>query len=213
MPSSSQFVLGQHAHGHRIRILTAAFGLSSVAIFVVTFFLVGLLRPDFDIANDYVSKLGAQGQPYAAYWNFVGFGTVGTTLAAFGWLFGLCKNDRLLGTCWAVSGIGFALAAIPVDFADANSSLSKIHYASICFALAGWCCGLARLVGSRSKNNFTRTTANYAVTLSLLPLVCIGGGISAEPIAHRLVITVVFAWIIFNSIHLLNRKPTKSIAA
>jgi hypothetical membrane protein len=197
---------------NRIRIFTALLGLSSVAIFVVSFFLIGILSPDFHIASDYISKLGTQGQPYANCWNLIGFGVVGIALATFGWLFGLCRNDRVLGTCLAVSGIGFALAAIPTDFTDADSSLSKAHYASICFALAGWCCGLARLAGSRSTNDFSQTTANYTVALALLPIVCVGGEISAEPIAHRIVLAIVFTWIILNSIQLLRLNPTKRIA-
>ncbi len=196
-----------------IRMLTALFGLLSVAIFVGSFFFIGILTPDFDIANDYISKLGTQGEPYAYYWNLIGFGMVGSTLAIFGWFYGLCRGDRVLGTCLMVSGIGFALAAIPTDFTDAQSSLSKAHYASICVALAGWCCGLARLAGDRSAKDFAQKTANYSVGFALLPMICISGGISAEPIAHRIVLAVVFAWIVLNSIQLLRLSLTIRIAS
>ncbi len=188
------------------RILAALFGLLSVAIFAGAYFSIGLLAPDFDIAGDYISELGAQGRPYAGYWNLIGFGIVGCALALFGWFFGLCRDDRILGGCLAVAGIGFAFAAIPADFSEAHSPLSKAHYAAICFSLAGWCCGLARLACGRSTNDFAQTTANYSVALALLPMVCIGGGISAEPIAHRLVLVVAFTWVTLNSIQLLRQS-------
>ena len=196
----------------RIRIITALLGLSSVSVFVVSFLLFAALNHDFNIAGDYISKLGAPDQPFAIWWNFIGFATVGTALATFGWLFGLCRNDRVLGACLMVSGIGFALAAVPTDFTDANAPLSKAHYASICFALAGWCCGLARLLGDRSANDFAQTTAGYSVALALLPMICISGGVSAEPIAQRIVLVVVFAWVVLNSVQLLRQKLTPGIA-
>jgi hypothetical protein len=195
----------------RLRILTALLGLSSVSIFVGSFMLFGLLNPDFDMVSDHISKLGVHGQPYADHWNLIGFGMAGMALAAFGWFFGMCRNDQLLGTCLMFSGIGFALAAVPTDFADAHSSLSKAHYASICFALAGWCLGLARLAGDNSTTDFARATANYSVALSLLPMVGISGGLSAEPIAHRLILAVVFTWIVLNSIQLLRQNVTPQI--
>jgi len=195
----------------RIRIITALLGLSSVSIFVVSFFLFAALSQNFDIAGDYISKLGAEGQAYASWWNVIGFATVGIVLATFGWFFGLSRKDRVLGVCLMVSGIGFALAAIPTDFNDAHSALSKAHYASICFSLAGWCCGLARLFGERSASDFAQTTASYSVVLALLPMICIGGGVSAEPIAHRIVLVVVFAWIVLNSIQLLRPDFSKRI--
>lgn len=197
----------------RIRIITAFLGLSSVSVFVASFFLFACLNSDFRIAGDYISKLGAEDQPYAGWWNFIGFATVGIVLASFGWFFGLCRNDRVLGACLVVSGIGFALAAVPTDFTDAQSPLSKAHYASICFSLAGWCCGLARLLSDGSTNDFARTTASYSVVLGLFPMVCISGGVSAEPIAHRIVLVVVFGWIVLNCLHLLKPCFRRRIAS
>lgn len=196
----------------RMRFLTAGFGLASVSIFAITFFLFAILNPDFDVASDYISKLGSKGQPYSHFWNVVGFGLVGIVLATFGWFFGMCAKDRVLGACLMVSGIGFAMAAIPADFADAHSPLTKAHYASICIALAGWCFGLARLSGSKSTDGFSQTTANYTVVLALLPMLGIGVGISAEPVSHRLVLVVVFGWIVLNSIRLLKSNAAPEFA-
>jgi len=74
-------------------------------------------------------------------------------------------------------------------------------------------CGLARLARDRSAKGFAQTTANYSVGFALLPMICISGGISAEPIAHRIVLAVVFAWIVLNSIQLLRLSLTIRIAS
>ena len=196
----------------RLRLLTAVSGLLSVSVFVCSFVLFGCLHPDFDVLGDFISKLGAIDQPNAIWWNVVGFGTVGLLLAAFGWLFGLCKNDRLLGACLTVAGFAFALAATPADFADAQSPLSKAHFVSICFSLAGYCFGLARLTGSRSTDR-ERVTANWVIALAICPIVCVSGGVSAEPVAHRIILIVVFTWIVVNSLQLLRPDSAADVAA
>ena len=194
----------------RLRILTAACGLLSVLVFLCSFLLFGFLRPDFDAFGDFISKLGGKGQPYAFGWNVVGFGAVGLLLAAFGWLFGLCRNDRILGTCLMVAGLGFALAAIPTDFAEPQSPLSAAHFVSICLSLAGFCFGLARLTGSRSTD-YDRTMANWVIALSILPIVFVSGGASAEPVAHRVILIVVFTWVVLNSLRLLRSDTTAEL--
>ncbi|MEO1211772.1 MAG: DUF998 domain-containing protein [Cyanobacteria bacterium J06638_20] len=186
----------------RLRLFTAVSGLLSVSFFVCSFMLFGFLHPDFDVFVDFISKLGAKGQPNAFCWNIVGFGSVGLLLAAFGWLFGLCKNDRVLGTCLMVAGFGFSLGAIPTDFADAQSPLSKAHFVSICLSLTGYCFGMARLTGSQSTDS-ERITANWVIALAILPIIGASGGVSAEPVAHRIILTVVFTWVVLSSLRLL----------
>ncbi|MEM6692090.1 MAG: DUF998 domain-containing protein, partial [Planctomycetota bacterium] len=178
----------------RIRILTAACGLLSVTVFACSFTVLGILHPDFNVFSDFISKLGTGGQPQAIYWNVLGFAVVGLLLAAFGWLFGLCKEDRILGTCLMIAGLGYAFAATPTDFTNADSPFSKVHFVSVCLSLAGYSFGLARLTGSQSTD-FDKTAAKIVVTLSILPIICVSGGVSAEPIAHRIILTVVFAWV------------------
>lgn len=188
------------------RKLTALFGLTSVLLFAISFSFFSLLNSEFDILCDHISKLGSQGEPYAIYWNFIGFGAVGISLAAFGWFFGLAAEDRILGVCFVASGIGFAMAAAPADFANSASPLSKAHYVAICVSLAGWCIGLARLMQASSTDRFSRTVANYAVVLAILPILGISAGVSAEPVAHRLVLAVAFGWVALNSIQLLTSQ-------
>lgn len=192
----------------RTRKATGILGLVSVTLFASAFFLIAVLNRNFDVASDYISKLGSNGQPYAFYWNTFGFGLVGLAMASFGWGFGLCMNDRVLGACVLVSGLGFAMAEIPTNLSNATSELSKAHYVSVCVALAGWCLGLARLSSSKIPDRFARHSANYTILLSLLPLLGIGGGISAEPIAHRILLVVVFGWINVISFRLLRSTST-----
>lgn len=195
-----------------MRMLTGVLGLSAVMIFVVAFIVIGTLTPDFQFANDYISKLGSRGQPYANWWNAIGFGVVGLVFALFGLLLGLCKDDFAIGTCLCIAGLSFAFAAIPTDFNDEHATLSKAHHASICFGLAGWCCGLARLTRRKSNDDFARKTAIYSIILSVLPIIAISGGGSAEPLAHRFVMFVVFGWVVTNSLRLMNINLETKIA-
>ncbi|MEL7496767.1 MAG: DUF998 domain-containing protein [Planctomycetota bacterium] len=192
--------------------LTGTLGLAAVLVFVVTFVVLGALTPDFQFVNDYISKLGSRGQPYADWWNTIGFGIVGVAFAAFGFLFGLCVRDRVLSFCLMVAGLGFAMAAVPTDFNEQHDVLSKAHHAAICFGLAGWCFGLARMTRAGSTDEFSRTMATYTITLSLLPMIAMGGGISEEPVAHRLVMLVVLTWVLVNSLILLLAKDRTGVA-
>lgn len=186
----------------RLRVLTAICGLLSVTVFIIAFVILGIISHDFNFFHDYISKLGSKGQPHAYYWNLFGFAMVGVLLAIFGWLFGICKKDRVLGACMMVAGIGFALGAIPTEFSNAQSPLSKAHFASVCFSLAGFCGGLARLTRP-GYSDFDQASAKWVVGLALLPIICVPIGISAEPIAHRALLGIVFMWIILNSVNLI----------
>ncbi|MEM7475924.1 MAG: DUF998 domain-containing protein [Planctomycetota bacterium] len=207
-------VLGQLRHltvDRRLQILTAVCGMLSVVVFSCSFVVFGFLHPDFNVFEDFISKLGGIGQPNALFWNVVGFGAVGLLLAVFGWLFGLCRNDRVLGACLMVAGLGFALAAIPTDFSAPQSPISAAHFISICIALAGYCLGMARLTGSKSTA-YDRIMANWVVALAILPIVCVSGGVSAEPVAHRIILIVVFTWVVLNSLRLLKPENAAEVA-
>ncbi len=119
--------------------ITAYFGISSVVIFGTALVIIASLTPDFNYLEDFVSKLGASGQPYAIWWNLIGFLLVGILLAVFGFLYGKVINDRWVGICLALFGIGFATTALPIDLDDSESTLSTAHVVAICLGLAGWC--------------------------------------------------------------------------
>ena len=183
-------------------LLAALSGLAAVVVFCLAFLILGLLHPNFDLLYDFVSKLGGKGQPNAVAWNLLGFGLVGLLFAVFGWNYGVLKNDRLLGGCLVFAGVGFLLGAVPTDFSNSNSPLSKAHFASICLALAGYCFGLARLTGSKVAES-ERIKSQWVIGLAILPVVCVSSGISAEPVAHRVILFVVFAWVVESSLNLL----------
>ncbi|MEM8781656.1 MAG: DUF998 domain-containing protein [Planctomycetota bacterium] len=182
--------------------ITAIVGLLAVALFVVLFVVFLALNPGFDALEDFISKLGSKGQPYALYWNLSGFVAVGLLLAIFGWLYGRCRNDRLLGACLVIAACGFALAGIPTDFSDPESPLSAAHFVSVCLSLAGFCFGLARLTGSKSTD-FDRAAAYGVIGLTVVAIACVSGGVLAEPVAHRIVLAAIFTWVALNAIRLL----------
>lgn len=190
----------------RLSTVAALCGLSSAIVFVSAFLVLGFMHAEVDIVRDYISKLGSKGQPYAHYWNLLGFVLVGLLLAVFGWCFGLYKNDYILGACLLLAGFGFALGAIPTDFADAQSPLSVAHYVSICMALAGYSLALARLTGARSTAR-ERTAANGVVVFAILIIVLVFGGVLAEPVAHRAMLIIVFSWVVITSLGLLRVSP------
>jgi hypothetical protein len=173
--------------------------------------LFATLNPGFDPVNDYVSKLGAKGQPYAFWRNLLGFGTVGALILAFGATYGAHLGDRLVGVLLALFGIGFAATSVPVDIADPGSSLSKAHTVAICLGLACFMGALARLAHARSNGQATRRSANAAATL----LGVAGFGYLAQlwsmPVAHRLVFGVVFGWMALTAAGLLRSDPQASV--
>lgn len=71
-------------------------GLLSVLILIVAISIFGFLNAEFSFANDFVSKLGAKGEPNALWFNLFGFITVGILLFVFGLAYGNLLNDRLL---------------------------------------------------------------------------------------------------------------------
>lgn len=197
---------GQLRHERLMRPSTAYLGLAAAGVFIIAFFITAMLTPDYALWNDYISKLGARGQPFAPWWNVIGFVVVGILFSVFGWTLGRTINDRIAGSCLVVAGLGFTLGAIPADFADANAPLSKAHFVSICIALAGWCFALARMGQAGVLGKRIRMGANAAGVLAVLPMVGTAANLIAAPVTHRLVLAVVFGWVIFVSLRVLNKS-------
>lgn len=187
---------------------TATLGLSAVLIFGITLVVIANLTPEFHFFEDYVSELGAQGQPYALWWNLIGFLLVGILLAAFGFSYGRLVNDRVAGICLALFGVGFAFTALPIDLGDSASSLSKAHVVAICLGLAAWMFGLARMAQQKTLGKSVRYSANIAATLVVLPMFGFVAGLWSMPVTHRLVFAVVFGWVGFASLSLLTGKES-----
>lgn len=185
-----------------MRHITATLGIAAVVIFGIALVVIASLTPEFGYLEDYVSELGAQGQPYAIWWNLIGFLFVGILLAAFGFVYGKVVKDRWVGFCLALFGFGFATTALPIDMADSESALSTAHVIAICLGLAGWMFGLARMAQIKTLEKSVRYSANIAAILVVLPMFGFVAGLWSMPVTHRLVFAVVFGWVAFTSLSL-----------
>lgn len=165
----------------------------------MAFFVVGLYTPNFNFLTDYISLLGASEGALSIVWNVVGFGLTGALFGMFGWTIGHVVGDRIMGCCLVLMGLGFMFAAAPTDFEDAESQLSKIHFASICIALAGWCFALARIGQNEQLDRSLKKSSNLALVLAIGPFIGLAGNVVPEPIAHRLVLAVIFGWTLYLS--------------
>lgn len=188
------------------RHATALLGISAIGLFLAAFVVFSLLNPEFAPTGDYVSKLGAKGQPFARWWNLVGFVSVGGLLAAFGWAYGRIVRDRIVGVLFTLFGLGFIVTGVPTDMADPRQPFSKAHTVAICLALAAWLGGLARLAGSASLPKVEKLIANISATLVVLPMLGYLLGLWSMPMTHRLVFCVVFAWVVVASLRLLRSE-------
>lgn len=186
-----------------MRYITAAIGLSSVALFCIALIVFGSLNGDFDYLEDYISKLGAEGQPYAVGWNLVGFFSVGILLTLFGWTYGHVLHDRFVGLLLSLFGVGFAVTATPTNIGDPASTLSKAHTVAICLAVAAWLFGLARMAHLASLGRSVYYSANTAAFFAVVPIAGHGLGWWSMPVTHRLVFLTIFAWVTYTSFRLL----------
>lgn len=186
-----------------MRLTCAASGLASVVVFVAALLVIASLTPGFDAWQSYVSELGADGQPYAVWWNLVGFLGVGIALTVFGRCYGRLLGDRWVSLLLAAFGVGFAVAALPIESTDSQTPLTKAHIVAICLSLAGWSLGLARIAGNRSLDHLTLRRANLAAVLMVAAMLGGAVGVWSMPVAHRLLFAVVFGWVAVTSIAVL----------
>ena len=188
-------------------------GLLSVILFIVSLAFFGILNPNFSFLEDFVSKLGAKGEPNALWWNLIGFGLVGLILFRFGIFYGKVLNDKFAGLLLGLFGVGFSFTAFPIDLEDSNTAVSKAHIVAICLALAFWLFGLARISYNTLIKKDIRSRADITAILIVVSMIGFTLGLWSMPITHRLVFVVVFGWTAITSIELLIRytKEMKSI--
>jgi hypothetical membrane protein len=185
-------------------------GLTAVGLFAFALAVFSVLNPEFRLLDDYISKLGALGQPYALWWNLIGFVTVGLLFAAFGLTYGRVLQDPPIAILLAFFGVGFAATGVPVDLGDEGAGFSKAHTVAICIGLAAFLFCLARMAHLPSFEKRTRQTANLAAAFIG---VSIGGAalkLWSMPVTHRLVFAVVFGWLAATSTRLL--REMRSLA-
>lgn len=186
--------------------LAGTLGITATTLFAIALAVFGNLNQDFNFLDDFVSKLGAKGEPNALWWNVIGFGVVGLCLFGFGLLYGQYLQDKLTGILLALFGVGFAFTAIPADMAEENALASKAHTVAICLALAFWMFGLSRVSYNPKTTKNARFRANAAALLIVVGIIGFPFGLWSMPLAHRLVFIVVFGWTAVTAFELLNRR-------
>ncbi|GAB5550502.1 MAG: hypothetical protein Sapg2KO_00930 [Saprospiraceae bacterium] len=178
-------------------------GLSAVLLLATALLTFGALNKDFSFLNDFISKLGAKGQPNALWFNLIGFMTVGILLFIFGFSYGKLLKDKLLALLLSLFGVGFAFTAIPADMALLEATASKAHTLAICLGLASWLFGLSRLGFNKQLHQKIRNRANVTAVLLILAILAFVLGIWSMPITHRLVFGIVFGWTTITSLDLI----------
>tara|TARA_R100001369_G_scaffold82996_1_gene114967 strand:+ start:212 stop:802 length:591 start_codon:yes stop_codon:yes gene_type:complete len=181
-------------------------GLLSILIFIAALLFFGFSNTNFSFVNDFVSKLGAKGEPNALWFNLFGFITVGILLFAFGVTYGNLLNDKLLSVLLSLWGLGFAFIAIPIDMELSRTTASKAHIVSVCLGLAFWLLGLSRLAYNRQLRKGIRNRANFTATVLVLSIICSALGLWSIPVTHRLIFGIVFGWTAITSFELILRK-------
>jgi hypothetical protein len=198
--------LDPHSRPALMRRLAGTLGLSSVGLLAIALGVFASLDPEFHPLQDYVSKLGARGQPHALGWNLLGFVAPGVLFTGFGIAYGRLLQDRTVGVLLALFGIGFATAGVPIDLGDEASSLSKAHIVALCLGLGAFLLCLARMTHRPSLGRWVHRSASVAATLLVLAMAGQVAQLWAMPVTHRLVFAVVFVWLATTSIRLL-REP------
>lgn len=181
-------------------------GLLSVLILITALLIFGFSNSEFSIVNDFISKLGAKGEPYALWFNLFGFITVGILLFVFGLTYGNLLNDKILSILLSLFGLGFAFTAIPIDMELSRTPVSKIHIVAICLGLASWLFGLSRLGYNKQLKRKVRIRANLTAVILVLSMMGFVFGLWSMPITHRLVFGIVFSWTAMTSIELILKK-------
>jgi len=192
---------------HRRR--AGVLGLAGVLLFIFSFLVFGNLNPSFNFKDDFVSKLGALDEPYAFWWNLIGFGLVGVLQIGFGALYGRVLNDKLSSVLLVFFGVGLVFTAFPSGVGDSNKAFLKVHVIAICLALASWLLALSRLSYNSSNDAAVRRRANIASVLIVLSISGFSFQIWSMATAHRLVFATVLGWTAVSSLALFRELITE----
>lgn len=194
-----------------VRKLSSIFGLLAVFTFLISFSFFAFLSPDFNVIHDVVSTLGAHNEPYAVWWNVIGFGIVGVLLALFGLTYGRAMDDNVLAGCLTFFGVAFIGGSIPAYLGSLDIVQTKIHFVMITLSMAFWCFGLARLT---SKPFVTRKVkmATYICLLFIgLAFITYLSEDASIAIFQRLFFGGIFLWIIVVSLESFIRQDIDNV--
>jgi hypothetical membrane protein len=186
-------------------------GLLAVLVLTIALVIFGFANDEFSFINDFISKLGAKGEPNALGFNLIGFMSVGILLFAFGLTYGKLVNDKLLSVLLSLFGLGFAFTAIPIDMQLSHTPVSKAHIISICLGLAFWLFGLSRLGYNHQIKREIRIRANVTAVILVIAMIGSVFGLWSMPITHRLVFGIVFGWTALTSIELVYKGSKSEI--
>ncbi len=181
-------------------------GFLSVLILITALLIFGFSNTEFSFVNDFVSKLGAKGEPNALWFNLFGFVAVGLLLFSFGFTYGNLLNDRLLSILLSLFGLGFAFTAIPIDMEFSRTPVSKAHIVAICLGLAFWMFGLSRLGYNKQLKKGIRNRANLTAIILVLSIMGFVFELWSMPVTHGLVFGIVFGWTAITSYELIFKK-------
>lgn len=184
------------------------YGLLSVLTLITALLIFGVSNSGFSFWEDFISKLGAKGEPNALWFNLIGFAVVGILLFIFGLSYGKLLNDKLLSILLALFGLGFAFTAIPIDMEFSRTSVSKAHIVAICLGLAFWFFGLSRLGYNQKLKRRIRNRANFTAVILVLSMIGFVFGFWSMSMTHRLVFMIIFGWTAMTSIELITNKKT-----
>ena len=145
-------------------------GLLSVLILIIALLIFGFANSEFSFVNDFISKLGAKGEPNALWFNLFGFIIVGILLFLFGLTYGNLLNDKILSILLSLFGLGFAFTAIPIDMELSRTPVSKAHIVAICLGLAFWLFGLSRLGYNKQLKRKVKIRANLTAVILVLSM-------------------------------------------
>lgn len=178
-------------------------GLAATIWFWVALFLFAAFVPNYTHATKAVSELGALGTPNAVLWNVFGFGLVGVCLTLSGFQAArLIKPDsKVASVTLLLSGVAFALTAIPADMNDLSAFTSRGHIVASVATGGLWFIGAACLVGGNAAGkyhfNFVTLASLFAVVVTILIR---GADVMMPGYGQRLSLLVYFVWFAYVSV-------------
>ena len=178
-------------------------GLAATIWFWVALFLFAKFVPNYSHATKAISELGAVGTPNAFLWNVFGFGLVGVCLTLTGFQAArlIKPNSKFARVSLLLSGVAFALTAIPADMNDLSAFTSRVHIVASIATGGLWFIGAACLVGSNAAGKYYFNSVTLASLLAVLVTILIrGADIMMPGYGQRFSFLVYFIWIAYVSV-------------
>lgn len=190
-------------------------GLAATIWFWVALFLFASFLPNYTHATKAISELGAVGTPNALLWNVFGFGLVGVCLTLTGYQAAcLIKPDsKVASVALFLSGVAFALTAVPADMSNLSSLTSLVHISASSASGVLWVIGASFLLGSRmEKTYFFNLVTSMLLIAVVLTILIREADVLMPGHAQRLTFLVYFIWIAYVSLIILKENKRTASA-